>query len=287
MESIERDPQGAVELYQQILDEKEASPARKAKAQLRMGICFEKLGKPDYAERVYRQIINPAGNVPMEIVQQAQANLRRLEAEKRSASAQEHWVNRFYPSRFSLLVGPSFLASNNGTPTTRLATGLRFRISAADRPLAWFLEASGTTPLAHSNVANQTQGIDNASLSFRYQTSLGLVGELPHGHQRRVLPEAGAGLALTAAKISYTSAASSGDLARRIWSPYVQAGLRVFPDHIVSVLFQARYVPAPYPKSVDIPAPAHSQTFNFPSSQWSIGVTLQIKIGRFVREPQR
>lgn len=295
-ESVERNPEAAIHLYQQVLDQAEDNPALIGEVRFRIGICFEKIGKPQQAEGLYREILSESSGVSSNVLQQARNNLGRLQVEHpevfgSSMTVRDLWRHRYSPTRLSLLIGPSLLMSNNGTPATGLSTGLRFRVSASSRPAAWFLEARVVIPLTHSEVADQargfdSQGTDNASLKFRYQTSLGLVNELPHGNQRTAIPEMGAGVELTSAKISYTNNSSSGDLTQRTWSPYLETGVHLFPDRIVSVLFQARYVVAPYPKSVDIQTPPHSQTFNFPSSQWAIGATLQIKIGRFIREPR-
>ncbi len=304
-ESVERDLDGAIPLYQRAVDEARREPAVAAEARLRMALCFEKLDKPQYAEGLYHQILEHPAKAAAEVTQQARANLRRLEAERRiverrvvekrvvekrivvigsSVTARGTWVHAFIPSRVALFAGPSFLVASRGIPATALSIGLRYRLSAADRPMALYIDARGLIPAPHSTVGDQiqafdSQGDDHASLSLQYQASFGVVGELPHGIQKNIVPEIGTGLSLTASKLRYTSAASVGDPTHRIASPYVEAGLHFFSDRAVSFLVQGRYLSTPFPKSVDIPAPPHSQHFGFPSSQWTVGATLQIKIG--------
>src|SRR5206468_3515596 len=116
-------------------------------------------------------------------------NLHRIEAQHPGvtrSSQTVRWVHRYIPGRLALLVGPSTLISKDGTSALGLSMGLRYRVSADSRRLPWFLDLRGTTPFGDSKVANQSesfdsQGLDRASLSFKYQASLGLLGELPHG----------------------------------------------------------------------------------------------------------
>jgi hypothetical protein len=117
---------------------------------------------------------------------------------------------------------------------------------------------------------------------------LAFIAELPHGAQRLVIPEAGAGLAVTSSDVTFQNGLSSGDLVQRKTSPYFDFGLHLFPDRIVSLLLQGSYVSLPYPDSVEIQVPAHPQSFDFPSSMWNISVKVQMKIGwpKLVMQPK-
>jgi hypothetical protein len=149
-------------------------------------------------------------------------------------------------------------------------------------------------PLTNSTVQDalsqsNLQGTTNASLKLQYQTSLGLIGELPHGRQRAVIPEVGAGFALTATKISYTNAAFSGEQSAQRWSPYLETGLQLLSDRNPSLLINAAYLPTPYRQSIDAQGLVRSQSFDFASSQWVLTAMLQMKIGyhRSVPEIQK
>jgi hypothetical protein len=305
-ESVERDLNGAIRLYQRVIDESQADRATAGEARLRMGLCFEKLGKPSVAEKIYRRIVSEPAGIASDVTRQARTNLRRIEEEKKLLAAKsipaasktrivhvrETWVPQFQPARWTFSLGPDYLGGNGAKPTHGISAGFRFRRYGADRPLSWFLEARGTMPFGVSTLANQTVLFgpenDTASLSFRYQASFGIGVELPHGREKICIPEIGTGLALTSAKISYANPDSVGQHTDRTVSPYFEGGLHFFPDRLVSLLLQTRYVAAPYRKTVDIAAPPHSQTFAFPSGQWSICAALQMKIGRrkIVLKPQ-
>src|SRR4051812_7381465 len=59
-ESGERDLEGAIELYQKVLDQPGAERVVLFEARMRMGACYERLGKLDAAEQAYEQILKEA-----------------------------------------------------------------------------------------------------------------------------------------------------------------------------------------------------------------------------------
>jgi hypothetical protein len=295
-ETVQRDSEGAIHLYQQVIDQAGGNRSLKAEARLRTGICYEKLDKPLEAEQYYRLVLSEPSNVSPDILEQATNNLNRIEAERRNVRGstspyREQWTHRYVPSQNSFSLGPTLLAANSATPAYGLSLGLRLRPTHIDKYGKWFVEAGGIIPFGNAEIADQSrefdsQGADVANLTLRYQISLGLVNELPHGKQRTAIPEVGAGFALTSSRISYRTASSAGESTENAWSPYLEGGLHIYPDRIFSYLLQARFVNTPYPKSVEIASPAHTQNFDFPSSQWSIGVMVQMKLGRVVQEPK-
>jgi hypothetical protein len=291
MESVERNLEGAIAAYEQVIDQAGNQPALEGEARLRLGICLEKLGKTEHAQKVYRQLLSSTAGVSSGVIQQARTNLRNLEAQARtrviiinSPANPQTPIPPPKPTRLSLLMGTGLLLSDKGTPALMLSPGLRIRTSAEDRSPAWFVETRVNFPAAGSTVAHQanlfdSQGLDQASLSLRYQASLGLVAEWPHKEERVLVPEVGAGFIWTASKIEATNRTSASTDYTTTWSPYLKAGLHLFPARRVSLLFETSYVTAAYPKSIAFTSsPAHSQTFDFPSSMWSLGVTVQLKI---------
>jgi hypothetical protein len=292
-ESGERDLEGAIDLYRQAAEHAGTDHRLASQARLRMASCYERLGKSKEAEQTYIQIISDATAAIGEINQEAQIGLERLKAqekktEEEAARARPQppiiYVREYMSSRASISAGPSYLISR-AQPLTDLSVALRYRVSPDQRPLAWYVEASAIIPMGDSKVGNQIQTsdastTDTASVTFNYQTSFALLGELPHGRQRLVIPEMGAGVAMTSAKIV-------GSTAEKYWGPYAQAGLHFFADHIISFLLQGAYTGTPYPESINIAAqgssPAHTTTFNFPSSNWSLAAKAQIKVGWFSR----
>src|SRR5437870_3563658 len=62
-ESVERDPDAAIHLYQQVLDQAHENRTLTGEVRLRMAICFEKVGKPLRAEGLYRQILAESSGV--------------------------------------------------------------------------------------------------------------------------------------------------------------------------------------------------------------------------------
>ena len=295
-ESAERNLEAAIALYQQTVGNPLVGPGVAAEARWRMGQCYEKLGKPHKAEMVYRQLLEKTSGVTPQLVQKARAHLRQVEAENRlkaspGSPGKVVWVRRFQLTPLSFLLGPSLSTGSNTLPVSSLMTGLRWRMSAADHPQRFYAQMRGWVPLSGSTVQNQVSpsnisGTTNATLNLQYQLSLGLVGELPHGRQRTVIPEVGAGFAVTATKISFANAAFSGDQSEKRWRPYLEAGLQLFPDRTLSLLINATYVQTPYPQSIDAQGIAGSQSFGFPSSQWVLGAMLQTKFGYYRSVPE-
>ena len=293
-ESVERNLEGAISLYQQTVGHPRVDPGVAGEARFRMGMCYEKLGQPQDAESVYRQLLSKTVGISPEIVHKAKEHLRQVEAENRLGVVQIPgtppkvvWVRRFQLSPLSVLLGPTFCSEN----VYAVSAGLRWRLSSVDRPEHFYIQGRGIVPFSNSTVQealspSNLNGTTNASLTLQYQTSLALISELPHGHQRMVIPEVGAGFALTASKISYTNAAFSGDQSVQRWSPYLQAGLQLSADRNLSLLINAAYLPNPYRQSIDVPGPAASTSFGFPSSQWSLTAMLQMKIGYLQSVPE-
>ncbi len=81
-EEVQGDLEGAVEIYRQILDEFSDSRTVGAKAQLHIGICYEKLGLGE-AQQAYRGVINnyPEAAQEVAVARQRLATLARVLAE--------------------------------------------------------------------------------------------------------------------------------------------------------------------------------------------------------------
>jgi tetratricopeptide (TPR) repeat protein len=313
----ERDIEAAIELYRQVIEQSGSNDLLASKARLRMGECYERIGRTDAAKTIYQQIITSEAKTSAEIAQEAKNNLDRIRAQdekelkawRQSAfavAAEPHYVWKETRAQFS--IGPA-LAISQGDTLKRLSLAMRYRLTPDARPNAFYLEAGGTPPVWDSDVKTQTvtpdaQTTDTATLSLKYQTYLALIGELPHGRQRKVIPELGAGVALTSTEIKYTSTQTgtftgfsfpypysvtyTGTATQQTLNPYLSAGLHLFPDQRVSFLVQANYIALPYSNSVNYPAQnylnnfytaPHTQTFSFPSSAWEISAKLQLKIG--------
>jgi len=298
-ESVERDLEGAISLYQQTVGHPRVGPAVAGEARLRMGLCYEKLGKPQDAESVYRQLLEKTAGVSPDIVRQARAHLKQVEAQNLLNIGPENpakvvWARRFKLTPLSILLGPSLYAAKGSQPVYALAAGFRWRLVSADRPERFYIQGRGFVPVSDSTVQEKSSpsnltGTTNASLKIQYQTSLGLIGELPHGRQRTYIPEVGGGFALTASKISYANATVSGDHSESHWSPYLETGLHLFSDRNLSLLINATYVPTPYPQSIQAAGLTGSPSFYFSSSQWNLSAMLQLKMGyhRLVPEIQK
>src|SRR5687767_12598287 len=78
-ETSERDLEKAVLLYQEAAKAAGDDAALIANAHLRMGVCYEKLGKPDLAREAYRKVSTLTSRASSETVLTAEDNLRRLE----------------------------------------------------------------------------------------------------------------------------------------------------------------------------------------------------------------
>ena len=120
-ESGERDLEGALELYRQVIEQARQDPRLVSKARLRMGGCLERLGKTDEALGIYLVITQNPDGVSAETLQAAQANGVRIQADmKRAAdqaaleaaarrSASMIMVPEFRANGLSLLVGPAIV----------------------------------------------------------------------------------------------------------------------------------------------------------------------------------
>jgi hypothetical protein len=288
-ESVERDLEGAIHIYQRVVDEAGSDNGLIADARLRMAICFEKLDKPDYAEGIYRQLLAKTKGASADVVQQARTNLRRIESEKRvivsgsTGPPRGTWAHEFIPSRYSLLIGPDQLYSHKGEPNHAFMLGLRIRATPLDRPTAWYYEVRGVLPLSDGVIAKQTEPYDSvtdqAALTLKSQLLLGVVGELPHPAQTAWIPELGFGLARTSSKMVYANSSSRGEESVGRWSPYFDLGIHFAPQAIVSFFLKGRYLPNPFPTTITIATPLHVQTFDIPRSEWQLETGLQIKLG--------
>ena len=316
-ETGERDPEAAIPLYQKAIDEAGTDRQLRFKARFRMAGCYELLGKSKDAEQVYLQIIGESASTSSEMVQEALASLRRLQAQEKAAAASSAapvvpqkplvLASHYEESRFSFSVGAAALTRASELQP-RGTVDLRARILPGTAPLSLYVEAGAITPggnprLRTENKISPFQNLDQGVLELQYQTHLALISELPHGHERWVIPEGGVGIALTSTRILVESTLA-GDVtspvslrtqaARTSLNPYFSAGLHFFPDRVISIVFQGSYIACPNPDSVSIPAqgffsantgtiattPSRTQTFNFPSSFWDIELKLQFKFGQ-------
>jgi hypothetical protein len=75
-ETADRDPEGALVLYERIVAESKGKSAVAAKAQYRAGACYELLGKNAEAIRAYEGVV--ARETPTDLVQAASARLEQL-----------------------------------------------------------------------------------------------------------------------------------------------------------------------------------------------------------------
>ncbi|MFA5975133.1 MAG: tetratricopeptide repeat protein [Elusimicrobiota bacterium] len=287
-ESGERDLEAAVQFYQQVIEAPGAGPRLVSKARLRMAGCYERLGKTKEAEQLYSQILASKPAAPTEIAHEAQVNLRRIQAEYQkaqlevAAKKQMVMVRQFRGTKATLQLGPATMLPQTNS-SFKLSVAIRYRIA----PFL-YLEG-GVLPSLEGEKAQEALPASNdsttkASLVFRYQTTLALMGELPHGKQRMLVPEIGGGVALTSSKIQYIcvptgSTQASGEIIQKTWSPLFSAGLHLYPDRLVSVVLQSRYAANPYPQSVAIPELSRRAAFDFPSGLWTFTAQLQIKIG--------
>ncbi len=295
-ESGERDLEGAIALYQKVIDEPGAERLAIFEARFRLGTCYERLGKTQEAQAVYRQILADASAPPSEIARETQANLRRLEAQDRaaaqaSASAQMKVSREFHATNASFSIGPALLLTK-GESTSGLSASFRYRLSSPSRPLALYIDLNGITPFSSSSLHEETrvadaQTTDHGRLRLRYQVSAAVVAELPHGVQRKVIPNIGVGLALTGADLTVTSAyigssypaSSEEKISRKTLSPMVTTGLHFFPDQVISFILQGTCVANPFPSSMDLASPPHRASFNAPSPLWGVAGKIQLKIG--------
>ncbi len=74
----EGDPEGAIPLYQNVLDVSGGDQRLAAKARLHMGACLERIGKWDEAEKIYLQMIDENRASIQDAVEAARANLEGM-----------------------------------------------------------------------------------------------------------------------------------------------------------------------------------------------------------------
>ncbi len=247
-ESGERDPEAALELYRQVSELAGKNNRLFVQARLRMASCYELLGKRKDAEEIYLQVIQDSADALSEAAAAAKQNLERLqiqdmkERKPEERMPQDVFVREFQATRFSLSAGPVF-ARSGANSLEGFDWGVRYRLSPAPRVLAFYVDA-GFLPAYHRQIAVRA------------------VAELPHGVQKTVIPEIGAGLA--------TSDGTSG--------PSVSAALHAFPAHILSVILQTTFESNPL---------GDSSQKSFPSSVWTAALKMQIAIGwaHTVRRP--
>jgi len=297
-ESGERDLEGAIVLYQQVIDDSAGDFNTANDARLRMGVCDERLGKVAAAEKTYSDIIR-TDSTTSERTKEAQRRLARLTAQNQQPLQSAGPVPatpryRFQKTRFSLLGGVTLL--NTDEKWIKPSIGFRIRLLPASRPLNFFLELSSTLPAGRSATSthhseSDAGTLDSASTGDQYDASAGLVTEIPHGIQRSAIPEIGAGIAMVSSKSEYTTtvidskAGTSGEKTDSIVAPYLAFGVHLFPDHIVSLLLRATCIANPYRQDIEFQQPPHRESFDFPSELWGLGMQIQVKIGRARRVP--
>jgi tetratricopeptide (TPR) repeat protein len=79
-ETVSRDVEKAVELYNKITQESKNDILLVAKAQLRLGICYEKMGKTEEALAAYNQALTLSADSLIDTNRIAQENINRLAA---------------------------------------------------------------------------------------------------------------------------------------------------------------------------------------------------------------
>jgi len=295
-ETGERNLEAAITLYQQVVGNPDVGPGVAAEARWRMGQCYEKLGLPRKAELVYRQLLEKPKSVTPALIQRARARLREVAAVNElkptpNSPGKIVWVKRYARTPLSVFLGPTWLGGASAQSAYGIDLGLRWLFSDVHRNERFYVEGRTMVPIVHATIANQLiqstiNGPTRASLKLNYQIALGLAGELPHGTQREIVPELGAGFELTSSKIQYTNAAFSGEQKESRWRPYIEAGMQLYPEKTLSLLIHARIVQTPYAQAIDAQGVAGSEPFHFPSSQWSLGAVLQMKIGYFREVPE-
>ena len=255
-ESGERDPEAAIDLYRQVIEQPSVGRSLKFKAQLHLAGCYERVGRPLDAEPLYHQILTESP--PGDVAQQAQTALTRLEAQAQAAreaaraahpEAATVLTREFHETRFAFSVGPTFLGAQ-GNSLKDFSVALRGRLSSPNVAFPLYLEAGAVPALWDSKVQNQSQtpasgATVTESLSLKFQAYSALINELPHGRQRDVIPELGAGVALT------DSTLSSGGMTRTL-RPYFSTALHVFADRRISFLLQGSYTALPFKESVEV-----------------------------------
>jgi hypothetical protein len=77
-ETVERDPSRAIELYKKVIAQSGDQSVVTAKAHLRLGICYEKMGRTSDARMSYQDVLDMT-EAPQAVIQQARDHLQRLQ----------------------------------------------------------------------------------------------------------------------------------------------------------------------------------------------------------------
>lgn len=188
------------------------------------------------------------------------------------------------PSRTTVLVGPLMRGTQEDV-SGGVSLGARYRLTGLEQRFPLYAELGALAPLGRTKVGDQKHATfgsvtDTASLKLHFQFHAALIAAPRLGNRTDIVPEVGAGAALTSSEISYTSSGGTGDRFDFLWSPYLHAGLRFFADRKVSMLVNASYTIKAFDNQISIAAPPHSQTFDFPSGFWTLGCQLAYRFGR-------
>lgn len=229
---------------------------------------------------------------------------------------------QFEETRAQLGLGASWAHSTGKTLFDPLLT-LRYRLSPLPSseyeqtpwhigfiPFALSLEAGGIPGGAGiQNINARTPNTYiTSTLRFNDHVYLALIDELPHGKQRVLIPEIGAGIGYTNTafewnydrfqpyqdpvfhQTAFADDSGHGSKAYSTWGPYLSAGLHVFADHFVSLLLNTSYMKLGGPTSYSQPAktvidngvsvtiPAYNQPLGFPTHAWNIQARLVVKL---------
>src|SRR5207302_3902472 len=79
-ESGERNMEAAIDLYKQVIDRAGSDRLLASKARLRMGNCYERLGKIPEATELYIRIVTDTADSAGEIARMAKTNVLRLQS---------------------------------------------------------------------------------------------------------------------------------------------------------------------------------------------------------------
>lgn len=126
-ETGNRDCEKAIALYKEVVQQAGDNHLLAARAQLRAGSCYEKLGKIPEAMEAYQQVSVHTADTPADIVLAAQASLQRLQAQEvrtstpivkivRAEPPATRWALEFLELNGTETVDRkgTFLASNRG-----------------------------------------------------------------------------------------------------------------------------------------------------------------------------
>jgi tetratricopeptide (TPR) repeat protein len=78
METGERDIEKAIGMYKEVVDQSKDNPAMASKAEYRMALCYERLGKVPEAIATYEKVIELNASSTTETTESARANAQRL-----------------------------------------------------------------------------------------------------------------------------------------------------------------------------------------------------------------